>query len=341
MKIRVLLAAGVASAALLMSATSSYAFLGFEAGETLGVAFAAPLPEGLFAVDLQSYGRRDVDANHDYQTIVGPVPGGGGNATAGPAPNVAINIPDIVWSTPFSFYNTRLEILYSAPVVTTDSRNALIPSQLTNRTDVFNQSFGPILAHNFGNGFNAAVSAWVRPPAAFSGFVNHTYADLRGSVSYVANGWNATAVFGYTGTFGGHEGGLAPQGSTALSPLVGTSDAVDVDFTLSKHFGKFELGFVGYYFTDINVRGDNSTVLLNGSVVGLKERALAVGGLVGYDFGRFTLQAYAVRDVYSKNQEIIPFVGGFSNPETRGFLRLVLPLYVAPAPHAPLLQARY
>ncbi len=336
---RMVVVAGIALGAWSMSVTASHAVLGFTAGETVGAAFGAPLPEGIFAVDLESYGQRDIDANHNFNTILGPVPGGNGNASPGPGPNVNINIPDIIWSTPFSFYNTRLEFLYSTPVVSTigGERNG-IPPALTNRSDVFNQAFGPILAHSFGNGFSASVTAWVRPPAPFVGFINHTYADLRTGLSYTRDGYDLTLMFGYTGTFGGHQGGL--QGT--LSPLVGNSDAVDIDFTATKKFGKFELGVVGYAFTDTNTRGDNSTILLNGQTVSLRGGAIAVGGLVGYDFGRFSVQAYALRQVASRNEEIIPGIGGFSNKETRGFLRVILPLYVAAAPPAAsILRAKY
>ncbi len=340
MRYKLLTAACITLGAWSMSSTASQAFLGFNAGETAGVAFGAPLPEGVFAVDLESYGQRDIDANHNFQTIFGPVPGGNGNASPGPGPNLNINIPDIIWSTPFSFYNTRLEFLYSPPVVSTiGGEHNGIPSGLTNRTDVFNQSLGPILAHSFGNGFSASVSAWVRPPAPFSGFINHTYADLRTGLSYTRDGYNLSLTFGYTGTFGGHEGGLqAGRGS----PLLGNSDAVNVDFTATKKFNRFEFGVVGYAFTDINTRGDNSTTLLNGQVASLRGGAIAVGPLVGYDFGRFSLQGFVLRQVAGRNEEIIPGLGGFRNLETRGFLRVILPLYVAPAPSASsVVQARF
>ena len=339
MSSKTLLAAAAALCAWTMSSTASYAVLGFTAGETAGTAFGAPLPEGVFALDLESYGQRDVDANHSFNTILGSVPGGNSNASPGPGPNANINLPVLIWSTPVSFYNTRLEFLYSAPIITLLGGNGNgIPSGLTNRTDPFNQAFGPIFAHSFGNGFNLSVSAWVRPPAAFVGFPQHTYADLRTGLSYVAGGYDLTVMFGYTGTFGGHEGGL----QTTLSPIKGNSDAVDIDFTATKKFGQLELGVVGFAFTDINTRGDNSTILLNGQTASLRGGAIAVGGLVGYDFGRFTLQAYVTREVAGHNNEIIPGIGGLKNLETRGFLRFILPLYIAPTPSAAMLvRARY
>ena len=319
------LLATLATAALTMSltATASYAGLGFEPGETLGQALGAPLPEGLFFVDNEGYGRRDRDANNG---------GGLGAAAVGPGPNIGVNIPALVYSTPFTFYDTRLEFLYAAPFIHLDGGPY---GSATNRVDIFNQAFGPILAHDFGHDFGGSLIMFVRPPSEH--FRSDAYADLRASLSYTGQGLDLTATFGYTGTFGGYAGGINPY-----SPIHGVSDAIDIDVTATKHFGKLEAGFVGYYLHDLNTRGDNSTQLANGTVLSLQQEAVAVGGLVGYDFGRFTLQGYAVRTVVSHNQLILPGIGGFGNPETKGFLRLIVPLYVAPAPAlGSIVRARY
>ncbi len=319
------LLATLAGAALAMtvSASTSYAGLGFEPGETLGQALGAPLPEGLFFIDTEGYGRRDRDADQG---------GGLGAAAVGPGPNIGVNIPALVYASPITFYDTRVEFVYAAPFIHLDGGPF---GSATNRVDIFNQAAGFIFAHDFGNNFGGSLITFVRPPSEH--FRSDTYADLRASLSYTGNGLDLTATVGYTGTFGGFAGGIS-----AMSPIHGISDAIDVDFTATKKFGKLEAGFVGYYLHDLNTRGDNSTFLANGSVLSLQQEALAVGGLVGYDFGRFTLQGYAVRTVISHNQLILPGVGGFGNPETKGFLRLIVPLYVAPAPAlGTMVRARY
>jgi hypothetical protein len=43
-----------------------------------------------------------------------------------------------------------------------------------------------------------------------------------------------------------------------------------------------------------------------------------VGGLVGYNFGPVNLQAYLTRDVVQRN---------YRGRETRGWLRVIVPLY--------------
>ena len=332
---RNLIASSAVLVALSVSSTASLAGLGSTPGETSGTAAAAPLTEGLYATDIEIAGRRDVDADHNFNTIVGPVPGGNGSGSPGPGPNIAINEPTFIYSTPFNFYNTRLEFVYDPSVISSyGGQNNCIPSAVTNRTDVYDQTFGPVLAHSFGNGFSASISGFVRPPAAYSGFMNHTFADIRSGISYTANGYDLTALFKYNGTFGGYEGGL--RGT--LSPIHGVSDAVDLDFTATKKLGRFEFGLVGYAFTDINTRGDDSTILRGNQTVSLRTRAVGVGGLVGYNFGRVTLQAYVIREVFGRNQEIVPTVGGFQNLATNGYLRLIVPLYVPAAPKERVLQ---
>ena len=313
-----------AAFAMTLGCGAANAGLGFEPGDTLGEAFGAPLPEGLFFLDNEAYGRRDRDANHG---------GGLGVGSAGPGPNIGVNEPIFVYATPITFYDTRLEFVYAVSFVHFDG--GPFGSQ-TNRVDVTNQNFGPQIAHDFGHDFGGSILLNIRPPAEH--LRNSTFADLRAGLSYTGQGLDLTATLGYTGTFGGYAGGFSGH-----SPIAGIADAINVDVTATKHFGKFEAGFVGYYFTDINTRGDNSLQLGNGEVISIKQSAAAVGGLLGYDFGRFTIQGYALRTVVSHNQ-LITAAGGQGNPETRGFLRLIVPLYVAPAAAAPLssmVRARY
>lgn len=78
--------------------------------------------------------------------------------------------------------------------------------------------------------------------------------------------------------------------------------------------------------------------LANGTYTSIRAGAVAVGGLVGYDFGRFTLQADVTREVATRGA---PQGLTGTGKETRGLFRPVLPLYVAPAPTAAPVIARY
>ena len=287
---KILATLGTAAFALGLSATASNAQIISQPGETMGVALGAPLPEGVFFVDLESYGERD----------------NGGDTRLG------VNIPLVAWSTPFSFYDTRLEVLYAAPFTHIDGGG-------TNRVDSYSQALLIGGAHSFGNGFNLAVFAGVRPEDNFTNATRGTGADLRASLSYVANGINATLTFAYSGDFGGEPG---------------FNDNVYVDYTLTKKFDKLEVGLVGYAQTDLN-QGFQPNGFGGQNV----RRSVAIGGLVGYDFGRFTLQGMVTREVAGGPDGLVGYslAGG---KETRGWVRLIVPLYVAPAAPA-LVRARY
>ena len=300
MKNKILAAVGAAALAFTMSGTANAQIVA-QPCETCGVALGAPLPEGVFFVDLENYGQRDGQANR-----------------------LGVNIPISVWSTPFTFYNTRLEVLAAVPVFTH------IDGPTINRVDLYSQAILFAFAHDFGNGFNASVIAGPRGQDNFTNAGRGALADLRASLSYVKDGFNATVTANYGGNLGGKFTGIVGGVAT------GFDDNIFIDYTLTKKFNKFEIGVIGYYQTDIN-----------GPIV--RQRSLAVGGLIGYDFGKFTLQAYATREVYVRNGgfglgQPANGVGGGTGVnndyDTRGYLRVIVPLYVAPTAPAPVV-ARY
>ncbi|WP_158809458.1 transporter [Beijerinckia sp. L45] len=295
---------GAAAFALTMSASVSHATMIAQPGETMGVALGAPLPEGVFAVDLEDYGRRDSA-------------GGPGNFR-----DLGVNVPLIAWSTPWTLMDSRIEVLYAAPFTHLDSSSA----GGLNRLDYYSQLLAVNIAHDFGNGFFAGLLLGIRSPDSFL-HVDYVAADIRPSFGYTANGYNFVATFYYNGAFG------SKTGNTGLDN--GRSDAVAVDLTATKKFDKLELGFVGNASTDVNDRSDN--LYANG--VNIREGHVALGGLIGYDFGRFTVQGMVTRDVAARGKAIA-LNGSTSEKETRGWLRIIVPLWVAPKA-APAVVARY
>jgi hypothetical protein len=279
----------------LMAGAANAAIIG-QPGETMGLALGAPLPEGVFLNELESYGKRDGQNNH-----------------------LGVNVPIVAWSTPWTFLDSRLEVLYAAPFTHIDGSG---PGAL-NRVDAYSQGLLFALAHDFGNGFNAVIIAGPRTPDNFTQAGRGAAADLRFAVSYVAGGYNATISVNYAGNFGGKLTGVVGGVPT------GFDDNIFLDYTLTKHFDKLEVGVVGTAYTDI------------GGPIPTHPGGVAIGGLLGYDFGRFTVDAMVTREVavraggYGLGPGAIP--GG---KETRGWLRLIVPLYVAPKPVAPVV-ARY
>ena len=287
-------AAKLTTAILAFGLTTSISHAGyFVPGETMGTSLDSPLPEGVFAVDLEEYGRSDVQ----------------NAATA----NVGVNIPVLIWSTPYTFYGNRLEILAAFPFAHLDGA--------INRIGAVTYALGPILGHDFGGGLTGGVSAFIRSPSPSQNILaidgrNRIEGDFRESLQYTtASGYTFIENLGITTAFN----------NSAASLL--QNDFIAGDFTAEKTFDKLTIGFTGYGTTDLQNRL---------SIVGRLGRASQVelGGLVGYNFGRFLVRAIVVRSVLNE-------ISGFTlPPETRGFFVVTVPLYVAPTLAAPVI-ARY
>ena len=85
------------------------------------------------------------------------------------------------------------------------------------------------------------------------------------------------------------------------------------------------MGFTGFGDIDTQVRN------LSG-----RHSELELGGLVGYDFGKFSLTGIVTRSVIERNS----LIAASLPQETRGWIRLIVPIYVAPTAPAPVV-ARY
>ncbi len=293
MKNKVLALASASVLALALSATASHAGY-MQAGETMGVSLDSPLPEGVFFADLEDYGGQ-----------------------SGTPVKVGVNIPVLLWSTPWTFNNTRLEFLAAVPFAHIDGGGL-------NQVGAITYALGPILAHDFGNGLTGGISAFVRTPdpsaniAAISGR-RAVEGDFRQSMQYTfATG---TALGGVTFI----ENASVTTGFGQSAAIEGQNDQFAGDFAIEKTFDKFTIGFTGFGNYDIN-----TNFLPRG-------RNVELGGLVGYDFGKVSLTAIVTHGVLAGG--FTPGVTAAPGHETRGWLRLVVPLYVAPTA-APVV-ARY
>ena len=289
---------GAAALGLAMSATASFAGY-MQPGETMGVSLLSPLPEGIFFADLESYGRSN---------IAGP---------AAPKVGLGVNIPVLIWSTPISFYNTRLEFIAATPFAHIDGAGL-------DRFGGITQGYGPLLAHDFGGGLTGGVGALFRTPDVSSIIEDasgrtRVGVDIRQSLQYkIPTGpfegitliENAafTSCFCHGPAFTGDGLLVAPQ-----------NDMFAGDFTAEKTFGKFTIGFTGYGNIDTN------NVAMNVGV-NTREKNVALGGLIGYDFGKFTLTGIVTHSLF--RTAIVPTVS--VGEETRGWVRVIVPLYVAP-----------
>ena len=147
------------------------------------------------------------------------------------------------------------------------------------------------------------------------------------AASYTGDGYNLTAnltanIYDSPSSFGS---------GRDFGTVYSLSDSLNLDLTATKKFGKFEIGAIGYGTVNLD---PNLLAFVNDptSRIGRGGR-FALGGLIGYDFGPFSVQAYVARDVVTS-------VG--VRESTDGWFRIIAPLYtptaaVAPAP-APLVR---
>ncbi len=309
--------AGAAVLALSMSASVSHAGY-MDPGETMGVSLLSPLPEGVYFADLENYGR---------SKLTGPAAPGAASPTVG----LGVNIPVILWSTPFSFYNSRLEFITALPFAHLDGGGL-------DRVGAITFAAGPLLAHDFGNGLTGGIGALFRSPDPSSNIqtlTGRTAAafDIRESLQYVVKGGTFDGITliqnaAFTSVFkSGYGPTVLASDGTFEAPQ---NDLFAGDFTIEKTFGKLTAGFTGFGNIDTNQRKAAAFV----DPLNPREANVEVGGLVAYDFGKFSLTGIVTTSVIS--HPVIPAVS--QGKETRGWLRLVVPLYVAPT--APVV-ARY
>ncbi|MBA9070063.1 hypothetical protein FHR71_003827 [Methylobacterium sp. RAS18] len=305
------LAAGAIALTAGMTTTVAQAQSTTAPGEQVGLATGAPLPEGIYAINTFTYGGRDQ---------------GGAD--------VAVNIPILVWSTPFVPFGGRLEFVVAPPTVFTFSQ-----TRSGRDTSINIGTFvGGVWAFDLGGNFGVSLlgGAYLNELNAGRGgglniLASNTYrVGLAGS--YTGDGWNVTANLTYNfydtpGRFDGR------NGIPAFFGPVGISDAFNLDLTATKKFGKFEIGAIGYGTVNLdpNVIAFPAGLGVGAGRVGRGGRFL-LGGLVGYDFGPFSTQAYVARTVARSSD---------SFDSTEGWFRIVAPLYTpaaaAPAP-APLVR---
>lgn len=310
------LAAGAVALSVGMTTTIAQAASVTQPGEQVGLAYG-PLPEGVYAINTFSWGRSD----------------------APNSPDIGVNIPILAWATPYKIFGAQLIPVIAVPSVFVGT-NPPGGFGAQDQSYLYNPFFGNIFAFDLGNKISAGylVGAYVNLgdrgslcngglivtgctpvlPQLASTSLRNTFA-----LSYTGDGWNLTAslthilVLDDQARFGGLVG-------AALGPI-GNADGLYIDLTATKTFGKFEIGAVGFGYTDLPVNRFKA-----GYLNYTKEGEFALGGLVGYDFGPFKAQAWVTRQIVSRAQYVTAGGRLEDNLETRGWFRIIAPLYSAP-----------
>jgi hypothetical protein len=291
-KLTTLAAAGLLS---LCAAEAAFAGSVTQPGETVGVAAGAPLPPGVYYVNTTDFGCRDTQ----------------------PATTCSlVTIPVVAWSTPVTLLGARLQFLVATPALFVGVEHT------TSTFGMYNPLVSGQLAWDLGNGwgFSYLFGAYldVSSDVAWSS----TSINQRFALSYTNDGWNLTAnvIWGIQLDSVTDRPQLSPCPSPFL--LRGCNpDFINVDLTATKKIGKWEFGPVAYGSTDLN----------KPIFAYQKQSQIAIGALVGYDFGPLTLQGYITTEVVENN---------YGGRDTRGWARIILPLsklFEQPAP-APIVR---
>lgn len=241
-----------------------------QPGQTVGLPVGAQLPVGLYVVNLSSFGTRSTQPR---------------------ASSTNVNLPTLAWATPWDVAGARLQVFFTQPVAAASSRGA--PYQ----SGVGQQLLAAQLAWDLGGDIGVSYLFGGYLPIQTRFLTQSASLTHRFAASYTGQDWNLTANLLY-GVFLDPR---APAGT--LYP-----DYLNLDLTMTRKFGKWQVGAVGYGSSDLptGVGSDRP------------QGQIAVGGLVGSNFGPVNLQAYLTRDVVQRN---------YGGRETRGWLRAIVPLY--------------
>ena len=117
---------------------------------------------------------------------------------------------------------------------------------------------------------------------------------------------------------------------------------IHVDLTATRKFGDFKLGPVAY--VGAQVGNDRSSAVYNYAIASNRALIAGAGGLIGYDFGRVSVELWGLDEVYAKASGGT-FIAGRSQASlfrpVSVFGRISTRLYGADPVAPPSLRARY
>jgi hypothetical protein len=299
-------------------------------GERAGLDLASPLPEGVYFVDIGSIGNWRAPSSQsgfDY------------------------NVPILAWSTPWQIVGGRLQFYGALPEISASEAGPYLGGAYSR--GMYNPFLAASLNWNIGNGISVGLlSGAYIPITGTNVYINGghvgwgnpwdqtTFQEML-AIAYHGGGWNATAnlIFDLIGD------NQSPFGITPKK----NADSFNYDLGLTHTFGKWEVGIVAYGMImengtyNSNIPNDPSAVGVAGAGGVSSNYAcascsvFALGGLVGYNFGPVITQLTVATDLYTHSSQITGAPLGdnwMMQKETRGVLRVIVPLWNPEAPKA-------
>ena len=290
-------------------------------GEEAGLNAAAPLPEGVYFVNI--YGA------------------GGNYLVDDKRSNLSFDLPTIVWATPWQInllgFTGRFEVIATPPIVQ-NLGTACLPS------------LGQCISARLGRDFTAMFNPFAEAGFAFDLGGGWSFSSFNGAYGPVDNElrgtndiwtYNNRSWLGWSGNLWGgglKDGGASPKFTFAGESVLGLTgnnlqtgqrffpDYWNINLTAYATLGKWELGLISFGSFDL----ENSTPVTgcdNRSVARCEQSRWAVGPLVGYEFPGITLQAQYSFDVYDQNYRNLD---GSRMQVNQFWLKSVIPLWTAP-----------
>ncbi len=330
--------ASIALGAIALCGGSAYAVPVTPPGEEAGLNAASPLPAGVYFVNIFGSGGDYLPLTDDKKS------------------NLTFDVPVILWATPWEVnllgFTGRLEVIAAAPII----GNVGVPYCGGICGPAGNQGVPPTLGGRditaFYNPFAEAGFAWdLGNGWGFSSF-DGGYAPIDNELRFFGQDiwvYNNRSWLGWTGTIfpaSMKDGGDATKATFALEFVLGLTgkplDKTDapqktrpdywtLNGTAYVTFGKWDVGLVGFYTTDLesiyfNGATAQCSPLPNANLKCEQSRA-GIGPLVEYDFPGIQVQASYTFDVYDQNYRNID---GTQMHIQEFWLKTVIPLWTAP-----------
>ncbi len=307
------------------------------AGSTAGLALGAPLPQGVYFINTTNFLERSA-------SVANPALAGVGGT---PKIDAAVVLPMAVWSTPWTVFGGRVEVVGTVPYLAVGtSPNSGLGATGAGTTSWSRDFYNPAgmigLAWDLGGGwsFSNFVGAFAPTTNFTSNYTglggNYTTFVESANLAYNQGPWSASVNFFYShsGTNGSNTPAtLLALGAPNNNGLRTQPDTAQIDFAVTHHINKWEIGLVGYGSTDLSTPSGTRLVAALGTGLGTpsgdfnaKQSQFALGGLIGYNFGPVIAQFSVTRDIAQSN---------YSGYDTRVWSRVIIPLWNPDTPAAP------
>jgi hypothetical protein len=214
-----------------------------------------------------------------------------------------VNTSTLFWSTGWNFLGGTVNAAVSQSFFDLGVR-APPSDALTHYPTMHNTWISPlIISWNLGGGWFASAGAAFFPSSGTksNNTPNPDYwtFDPHASLSYLGDGWNLTAhiVYETNAASAGHAGAFAGTPFAAFGVGYRSGDLLIVDFTATKKIGLWEIGPVAvakWQTTEDRPGAGASCATMAAATFSLltcgRSNHVAIGGLVGYDFGPVVLK---------------------------------------------------